>query len=546
MPRFFALRECAKQTPMKMNSKSTGSILFVTALACAAASLLVAGCKGSSGGDKPAVAATPPATPVVAAPVRLGSISEQVAVVGNLQTLYSVNLSPKTAGRLIAVNVREGDPVKVGQLLAEIDPTEAAATVRQDEANVQSYQAKVDQAIATYNQEKTTYSVGVKNAQASLASAQVTLQKTIVGDQPQQKLQAQYQLNQQQANYNNALNNLNEQKQLYSQGAIAKSDMDNAQAQYDTQNAQLQYYQQNLSLVQQGGRPEDIEAARQVVVQDQENLRSAQAATGTVDVDEQAITGAKADLAQQYAMLAAAKQALADCSILSPINGVVSQRSADPGTIAQPGTTVLQVVDLSTMYYEPTVSETDFRNIDVGQAVDINVDAFPGRDFYGKVTDIFPAASTTDRQFSIRVSIPNSTKELRPGMYARGMITTVRHTNVIIVSTAVLLPATTQAGFEANTSSNGVATGGAALPPQQVFIVGPNNKAVAVPVGIGIINGSEAEVTSGLKLGDKIIVKGQGELQDGDTIKVTNAGNKHHAGGSGAGASDASAPATSS
>jgi HlyD family secretion protein len=513
------------------------------------AAIVVAGCgQGGSGGGgagggggSAAKAAAPPATPVFVRPVKTGDIGATVEVVGNLMTLFDVNLSPVTAGKLVNVFVREGDPVRAGEIVAQIDPTTADAEVRQDQADLLSDIAKVGQAQAQYDEEETNAKVAIANAESALSSSKTTLQKTIVGDVPQVKQEAQDQVLQQQANYQNALDAYNREQILYNAGAVALADLQNAEATYNVQKALLDSYKQNLTQELQGGRPEDVETAKQTVVQNQQNLANAYAEAANIEVDKQAIVAAQATVAQGRAALQSAEQDLANTNLVSPIDGSVATRSADPGQIAQPGTSVLEIVDLSTMYYQPTVSEDQFDQISIGQTVEVNADAYPGRTFYGKVSEIYPAASTTNRQFSIRVNIPNPTKTLRPGMYARGTITTIVHHNVVLVPVAAMLPQAAGTGYEANTSSNGLATGGTSLPPQMVFVVGPGNKAEERDLTLGIVNGTEAEVLSGLSAGDPLIVKGEGELQDGDPVSVGKRTGRHGAGGGGAGVGGAGA-----
>jgi multidrug efflux pump subunit AcrA (membrane-fusion protein) len=137
---------------------------------------LISGCGKGQGADSAAKAAAQPSTPVFVAPVTTGTIAQTIPVTGNLMTLYTVNLSPQTAGKLINVFVREGDQVKKGEVVAEIDPTTAIASVDQDQANVESAQAKVDQAEATYNQSKIAARVGISNAKSSVSAAQINLQ----------------------------------------------------------------------------------------------------------------------------------------------------------------------------------------------------------------------------------------------------------------------------------------------------------------------------------------------------------------------------------
>lgn len=488
---------------------------------------VAAGCGGHRrGAPGSATAATnknaaPPAVSVVAANVSTGSIHRTVSVLGNLQSLYTINLSAKTSGRVVSVMVREGDTVRKGQAVAQIDPTEAQASVQQAEANVLSAESKREQARVQYSQSLINAQVAVQNARLAVSASRIALQKTITGGQPQQKQQAKDQLLQQEANFENARLTFNRQKQLYDQGAIAKADLDNAQTQYKVQEALLDSYKQNLALTLAGGRAEDVATSRSQLAQSEQSLRNAIANQAQTRVDKQAILGASAFLVQQKALLASARQQLRDTTVVSPINGMVASKSVDTGQIATPGTTLVQVVDLNTMYFEPSVSETDFRSIGPGQRVTVSVDAYPGRAFLGAITTIYPSANAQNRQFTARVNLANPGRLLRPGMYARGSVLVATHANVVIVPVSALLPRERAAGYEANAGSSGTATGAASLPPQKVFVLGPGSKARERDVQVGIVSGENAEVTSGLRPGEQLIVKGQGQIQDGDPVKRT-------------------------
>jgi HlyD family secretion protein len=500
---------------------NTNKTLKNAAIVSLLTTALLSGCSHQSTTSGSTQASGPVATPVDVAAVSTANIDKHVPVVGDLNTLYNVSLSPRTAGRLISVNVREGDFVHAGQVLAQIDPTLAQAEVQQDEATVLTDQAKVAQAQVQYTQGIVNANVAVEQARAQLASAESTLQKTSVGDQPQQKLQAKDDLLQQQANYDNALSNYQQQEQLFQEGAIARSDLNNAITTYQTQKALLDNYKQALSLSEQGGRPEDIAAAQQVVAEDKEALQNAIANLADIHVDKEAITAAQGQVVSAQGQLDSANQDLADCSLVSPINGYVSARNADPGSLASSGTAVIEVVDLSTVYYEPTVAEQDVVGIHAGQPVTVHVDAFPGVDFHGTVSAVFPSASSTSRQFSLRVDIPNGNNELRPGMYARGTITTARAVNTVVVPLTALVPQSLGSGISTEETSSGIATGTTVLPPEMAFVVGRDNVAQTRNVVLGIVNGSRAQILSGLNVGDLIIVKGQNQINDGDKVTPT-------------------------
>ena len=104
-------------------------------------------------------------------------------------------------------------------------------------------------------------------------------------------------------------------------------------------------------------------------------------------------------------------------------------------------------------------------------------------------------------------------------MFARGTLLANVHKNVVVIPVSALVPVASDITVA---SSEGTATGGTNLPPQQVYLLGPDNKAVARPVKTGIINGSRAEITSGLAPGDTLITVGQGQLRPGQAVKVEN------------------------
>lgn len=470
--------------------------------------------KGGPGG--------PPATPVIVTTVsNTGTISDSVYVTGSIATLFDDNLAAQTTGEVTYVGVQAGDAVKKGQLLIKLDPSVAEAAVQQDQANVANDQAKVQQAQLQYSQSITNANVAINQARQQLTAAEQNLITTKFPYQPQQIAQMRDQVVQQQTNATNAQTYYEREALLYKEGVIAASDYDNAYTSYKTQAALLANYQEALKLAEAGGRTEQVKAAEQTVKEQQQNLRNAIANLAQVRVNREAITAAQDTVKAAEYTLQQAQAQLQYTNIYSPINGFVQTRSTDPGQVATPGTTLLELVDLHTVYFEPSVSEDDFRKLALGQLAEVNVDAYPGRTFTGHIGAVYPAASTTDRQFSVRVDIPNPGSLLRPGMYARGSIITRTDHNVIVVPTTALV-ASLPPGYTSNLSSNAVSYGNLVLPPETVFIVGPGNKAIQKPVKVGIEANSEAEILSGLSPGDQLITTGQGLLQPGSPVTVEN------------------------
>ena len=491
----------------------------------------------AAGGRKHGGGAGPNAPlPVEVTTVQRGTIADSVLVTGSIAALQDVQLSARVSGRVTAVNYREGQVVRAGQVLVQQDSTDLQANVRAAEANVGQAQANVSSNVAKVAQARTNYTLAVQTAKAAVAQARAQVAsanqnylKIKGGSRPQQVLQSKGQLLLAKANLDNALTNLNRDKSLYSQGAIAKADLDTAQTNYSVQVQTYAIQKQALSLTVQGNQSEDVAAALAQLQQQKANLTTAIANQQTVQLRKDDITAAqaalqqaKAAVKQQQATLVYDQQQVDYTSIRSPIDGIVAAREVEPGQIAAPGTNLMRVVNVKTVYYEPTISETDYSETDVGDPVEVQVSSFPGRQFNGVVKAVYPAAASGSRQFTLRVAVPNPTNELRPGMFARGTLLANVHRNVIVVPVTALVPVQTD---DTAAYSTGTATGGTTLPPQEVFVVGPGNKAAARRVQTGIVTGSSAEITSGLQPGDTLVTVGQGQLKPGQPVKIESKAN---------------------
>lgn len=521
-------------TSQRAAAALAGIFLISTLAGCAPKKGADAG--GGSGGKKGAGAGPNAPVPVETLAVKRGTIANSVLVTGSIAALQDVQLSARVSGRVTAVPFREGQLVRAGQVIVQQDATDLEANVRAAQANVSQAQSNVSSNIAKVSQAQTNYTLAVQTARSAVAQARAQVanatqnyRKIKGGSRPQQVLQGRGQLLLAKANLDNALIILNRDKSLFAQGAIAKADLDTAQTTYSVQAQTYAIQQQSLSLTVQGSQSEDIAAALAQLQQQQANLQTAIANQQTVQVRRDDITAAQAALQQaksavqqQQATLAFDEQQVSYTQIKSPIDGIIAARESEPGQIASPGSNLMRIVNVKTVYYEPTISETNFSETNVGDPVLVNVDALPGRQFNGTVKAVYPAASSGSRQFTLRVAVPNPTSELRPGMFARGTLLANVHRNVIVVPVSALVPVSSDA---VAASSEGTATGGTSLPPQQVFLVGPGNKAVNRKVGTGIVTASQAEITFGLAPGDALITVGQGQLQPGQAVKIESAAN---------------------
>lgn len=184
----------------------------------------------------------------------------------------------------------------------------------------------------------------------------------------------------------------------------------------------------------------------------------------------------------------------------SPITGVVTARNYDRGdmyAMAQPLYTVQQIVPVKLLV---AVSESDYTNVAKGDAVEITVDAVPGRTFKGTVNRIYPTIDAASHTVNVEVRVPNTDKVLRPGMYAKASLSFGRSRRVVVPDRAV----TKQQGSG----------------QRIVYVIDADGTAQQKFVTLGRHFDGMYEIVEGLEEGDLIIVKGNSSLRGGEKVEV--------------------------
>lgn len=340
--------------------------------------------------------ARPPMTVELATATR-APVAETVQVVGNLVGAQTVEVAPKVSGRLQAVEVRIGDPVRRGQLIALVEDQEIREQVKQAEASYQVSQATIRQ------------------READLKFAET---------------------------------NLDRSRSLFERQLLPKQALDDAEARFQSAAAQL-------------------------------DLARAQFAQSTSRLDELRIT-------------------LGNTRIVSPVDGFVGRRRLDAGAFVNSNAPVVDVVDIRTVRMVVNLVERDIRRISVGAPADVDVDAYPGEVFRGRIARVAPVLDPATRTAEMEIEVPNADFRLKPGMYARvNLVVGQRQDALVVPRNAV------------------VAVDGR----QGVFTIeGESRVATFAPVGVGLQNQESAEILSGLSEGQKVVTTGAAGLRDGDQI----------------------------
>ncbi|GAB4457004.1 MAG: efflux RND transporter periplasmic adaptor subunit [Armatimonadaceae bacterium] len=518
---------------MKKQQFLTNSAIVAAALSLTG--LLLGGCgpRGEENAEKPAAegqASTKPAAQS-AAPVRLATakretVTDYVQVTGSLAALQNVALSPKLNARVISVNGREGAAVSQGQVVVQQETSDYRVQVQQAQANLQASQARLTQAEAGLKSaqarltqakrqvdlQTSQSTAGVQDAQEQVRSAEAQLEIARRPQRTQEIEVAENNVAQAQANYDRARVDRDRYAGLFKEGAVAKATLDQYETQEQVARANLASAKKQLELAQIGGREENVQNAEAALARAKSALRLAQANQDQIKVRQDDVRAAEAALnqaraevqaaraavAQNRAAVAAAQLLLADTTIRSPIDGVISDRLVEPGQVVGPTATVMRLVALDTVFFEAQVPETELSSLEPGMPVNVTTDAFAGKTFPGKIARIYPTGDTGSRTVVVRVEISNPNKMLRPGLFARGAVVTQERQGVVVPRDAVV-------------TSEGETV---------IFVAEDGTRAVRRPVRLGIATADSVEILSGISEGESVITAGQGVLTDGAPIKV--------------------------
>ena len=246
----------------------------------------------------------------------------------------TVDLAPKVAGRVVEVLVREGDRVKSGQLIVRLDLGETSVAVERERAGARSAEARA-QDVAS----------GSRESEISAARAEVADRRAAV------------QL---------AAKELDRQSFLLARKVGTQRDADRARTELERTRAAQKVAEEKLELAIEGARRGQTEAAR-----------------------------AESDRAQ--AVLEQTVIVARESEIRAPADGIVLHRLAEPGQLLAPGQPAVTLAFAGRLFVRTFIPATDLGRVRQGMAAQVEVDAFPGRTFPARITEISPDAEFTPK-----------------------------------------------------------------------------------------------------------------------------------------------------
>ena len=193
------------------------------------------------------------------------------------------------------------------------------------------------------------------------------------------------------------------------------------------------------------------------------------------------------------------RQLMQNTQLVSPISGVVTARNYDDGDMYSNGQPVLTVEQTNPVKVIVNISEGYYKQVFKGMPVDIQLDAYEGETFYGKVTIVYPSVDQSTHTFPVEVTINNSEQKVRPGMFARATVNFGDKNHVLVPDEALVKQ---------------IGAG------DRYVYVYKGGKVSYNKVELGQHIGEKYEIISGVNPGDDVVIAGQSRLANGKEVEV--------------------------
>lgn len=475
---------------------------------------------------------TPSVRTAIAGPA---TFSRDLEAVASLQSPERALLSARVAAPILAVNKREGDRVRTGEVLVRLDPADAKAAVAAAEAALAEARYRLEQARLGTAAAEATASGGVGTARAALDAA-IAERNRVRGDADSLIATARAALADATARVGNVRANLltlranqkeveanlvlarttaERQKTLADQGAIARQLADDARTARDVQ---VQRVASAAAAVEGGKRAVDsavsVEntARANLKIAERKNIADLAAAEAALrqarvqadlaaanrtggDAYAKSLDALRATVAAAEATRNGARSRLADTEIRAPFDGVVTARTLDPGSLAQPGTAILTVESTDSLFARATLPVERAAALSPGTPA---VFVAPGLgETPGTVSSAVPSADPLTRQSVVLVALPSGGK-LVPGAFGRIRL------KLPAVAAPVAVPREAVKGEGDETTVN---------------VVDKDGTISVRPVTLGEGDPERVAIEDGVKAGEKVVILAYARLKDGGKVR---------------------------
>lgn len=461
-------------------------------------------------------------------------LENTVSYTGELKASENTSITSKVNAKIVSVNVAEGDHVKVGDVLAELDTTDLK----------HSY----DSALASYNSALASYNSVINSAtkqastsaKNSLESAQLAYNQALENYKREKELYesgsavklAEQTYNDAAAAYNrekelydsdtslvsaknnlaNAEETLANTQSLYDIGAVSKLELDNAlknvenlraslntltsqkQAAYENTYSAMVKAEENLRTTRLNASA-SYDAAKNALDNAENSLSTAKENIGLTEISNKSnIETAKASLENARNAMKTASDNLSNTKVTAPSSGYISSKTATVGQMASAGMELFSIKNTNALVAEIEVTESVIPYISQGTKAVVDVQSAGAENIAGTVSLVNPTKNEKTGMYTVQIAVSNPNNKLNVGMFADVKLTLKESSNAVIIP----IDAVIQEGEDS-----------------YVYVAMPDNQtAEKRTVAIGIESDAYTEIISGINPGDRVITKGQDYLSE--------------------------------
>jgi HlyD family secretion protein len=374
--------------------------------------------------------------------VTQGPISVNISATGVVEPNFKVEVKSKASGEVLSFPMLEGDKIKKGTLLLQLDKSDEKRNVDKAQADLSSATAKLKKAETALILQKTKYETDIKTSQAEVQTAI--------------------------ANLKDSEDKHKRQIDLFKQKVVSQESLDSAQTLFKVN-------QQNL-------------------IQAESQFQAAKDSVHDIAMKENEVELVNTEVIRARIALDEVEERLEETEIFAPITGVIIEKLVEEGQIiasgisnVSGGTALATIADMSRLFIIADIDETDIGAIKIGHEVTITADAFSDRNFKGRVKRIAPQGLVENSITIFKVKIEvlgKGRKVLKPMMSANIDIVTEHVPNTVFTS---------RAGIRDDEDG-------------KFAMVLKDDKPEKIAVQTGIRNPIHVQIVSGLVPGDQVIL----------------------------------------
>ncbi len=403
-------------------------------------------------------------------------ITPEIRSFGTISHFRKVDVSVITDGVISTMNVKEGDAVRQGQVIARIRNIQLEIQKKRTLAQIKQAQSALNLSMAKLKE-------GRLNVESRFISVSI----------------GELDLKQKKINLDDLQRALNNKKQVYDVGGITDEAMHSLQMNYESEQNKYRMAKKNLEMQKIGLRDKDIVNQGYTLPSSEKErikvltLLNTQTLSAEVKVAEASLDSAETELE-------AVNQLLGETVIRAPVSGIIGMRYLEKGERIQANAKLFTIMDISRVFAVFPIEENDAALLTEGMKVEVTVDAFKDKKFEAKIYIISPLIDPQTGNVTVKAIMDNPGLKLKPGMFLRARVISGQARSSIVVPKSVL---TNKKGKQA-----------------EVFVVS-QGRLFLKKVTIGVEKENTAEILKGINQGETIVDSPSPILKEGQEVEIT-------------------------